>query len=63
MDDMKVRIAMSLWYTLGDGAKGFNQLKLTPRAKMVYAVLSEIGQFLPECLQLGPENGPEVRFR
>ena len=26
---------------------------------MVYAVLSEIGQFLPACLQLGPENGPE----
>ena len=59
MDDIKIRLAMSLWYTLGDGAKGFNQLEFTARASMVYAVLSEIGQFLPACLQLGPENGPE----
>ena len=28
MDDIKARLTGSLWYTKGDGAKGFNQVEL-----------------------------------
>jgi hypothetical protein len=41
-----------------DGARGFNLLVNTARAREVLAVLSDSGCFLPKVLQLGPSTGP-----
>ena len=40
------------------GARGFNLLVNTERAKEVLAVLADSGCHLPEVLQLGPATGP-----
>ena len=41
-----------------DGARGYNLLLNTMRAKEVLAVLADSGCYLPEVLQLGPSTGP-----
>ena len=41
-----------------DGARGFNLMLNTQKAKEVLAVLTEAGCFLPSVLQLGPADGP-----
>ena len=38
---------------------GFYQVRNTPRAKRILAVLTASGCYLPECLPFGPMNGPE----
>jgi len=40
------------------GARGYNLLLNTARAKEVLAVLADSGCYLPEVLQLGPSTGP-----
>ena len=56
--DVKQQLAGSAYISGLDGARGFNLLPNTARAKEVLAVLSDAGCFLPEVLQLGPTSGP-----
>ena len=56
--DVKQQLAGSAFISGLDGARGFNLLPNTARAKEVLAVLSDAGCFLPEVLQLGPTSGP-----
>ena len=58
-DDIKAEAAGSVYYTVLDAVKGFNQVRNTPRASLVHAVLTHIGSYRPLVLTLGPTNGPE----
>ena len=51
--------AGSVYLTLVDACKGFNQIVNTDRARQMLAILARSGQFLPRCLTFGPSNGPE----
>ena len=51
--------AGSVFLTLVDACKGFNQIVNTERARQMLAILARSGQFLPRCLTFGPTNGPE----
>ena len=52
-------VAGSMWMTLVDACKGFNQVANTRRAREMLAILARSGQYLPVCLTFGPTNGPE----
>ena len=56
--DVKGELVGCVFLSAADGARGFNLLVNTRRAKEVLAVLSDSGCFLPEVLQLGPADGP-----
>ena len=58
-DDVKAEAIGSVYYTMLDAVKGFNQVENTTRALKVHAVLSVSGCFLPRVLTHGPTNGPE----
>ena len=51
--------AGSVYLTLVDACKGFNQIVNTERARQMLAILARSGQYLPRCLTFGPTNGPE----
>ena len=42
-----------------DAVSGFNHVKNTPEARLVLAIVSASGTWLPEALVFGPANGPE----
>ena len=52
-------VAGSMWMSLVDACKGFNQVANTRRAREMLAILARSGQYLPVCLTFGPSNGPE----
>ena len=52
-------VAGSMWMSLVDACKGFNQVANTRRAREMLAILARSGQYLPVCLTFGPTNGPE----
>ena len=56
--DVKGDLVGSAFLSGLDGARGFNLLRNTAKAKEVLAVLTADGVFLPEVLQLGPSTGP-----
>ena len=58
-DDVKSEAAGSVWYTILDAASGFNQVLNGTRAKLVLAVITATGQYLPESLNFGAVNGPD----
>ena len=58
-DDIKGSIAGSKWFTAADAVSGFNHVKNTPEARLVLAIVSASGTWLPEALVFGPSNGPE----
>ena len=58
-DGVVQEVAGSMWMTLVDACKGFNQVANTRRAREVLAILARSGQYLPVCLTFGPTNGPE----
>ena len=58
-DGVVHEVAGSMWLSLVDACKGFNQVANTRRAREVLAILARSGQYLPVCLTFGPTNGPE----
>ena len=56
---MKTRVAGSQWFSTGDGVAGFNQIKNTPFAASVLAIVTMSGKHMPTSLGFGPRNGPE----
>ena len=58
-DSVKGECVGSVYYSLLDAVAGFNQLRNSPRAQRVLAVLASSGCYLPKCLNFGPTNGPE----
>ena len=58
-DGVVQEVAGSMWMSLVDACKGFNQVANTRRAREVLAILARSGQYLPVCLTFGPTNGPE----
>ncbi|NDD62505.1 MAG: hypothetical protein EBZ36_00750, partial [Acidobacteria bacterium] len=58
-DGVKTRVAGSRWFSTADGVAGFNQIKNTPYASQVLAIVSMSGKHLPTSLVFGPRNGPE----
>ena len=58
-EDIVMACAGSVFLTLVDACKGFNQIVNTDRARRMLAILARSGQFLPRCLTFGPTNGPE----
>ena len=58
-DGVVHEVAGSMWLTLVDACKGFNQVANTRRAREMLAILARSGQYLPVCLTFGPTNGPE----
>jgi hypothetical protein len=58
-DGVVQEVAGSMWLSLVDACKGFNQVANTRRARQVLAILARSGQYLPVCLTFGPTNGPE----
>ena len=58
-DDIKGEIAGRTWYTAADAVSGFNHVKNTPEARLVLAIVSASGTWLPQALVFGPANGPE----
>jgi len=58
-DGVVQEVAGSMFISLVDACKGFNQVANTRRAREVLAILARSGQFLPVCLTFGPTNGPE----
>ena len=58
-DTVKGECVGSVFYSLLDAVAGFNQLRNSPRAQRVLAVLASSGCYLPKCLNFGPMNGPE----
>ena len=58
-DGVVQEVSGSMWMTLVDACKGFNQVANTRRAREVLAILARSGQYLPVCLTFGPTNGPE----
>jgi hypothetical protein len=51
--------AGSVWMSMVDAVTGFNLIINTRRARLMLAIVSRSGQFLPRCLTFGPHNGPE----
>ena len=58
-DGVVQEVAGSMFLSLVDACKGFNQVANTRRAREVLAILARSGQYLPICLTFGPTNGPE----
>ena len=58
-DGVVQEVAGSMWMSLVDACKGFNQVANTRRAREMLAILAHSGQYLPVCLTFGPTNGPE----
>ena len=58
-EGVKTRVAGSKWFSTADGVAGFNQIKNTPFAAEVLAIVSMSGKHLPMSLVFGPRNGPE----
>ncbi len=58
-DDIKEQMSAAWWYTAADAVSGFNHVRNTPEARMVLAIVSASGRWLPEALVFGPTNGPE----
>ena len=58
-DTVKGECVGSVFCSLLDAVAGFNQLRNSPRAQRVLAVLAPSGSYLPKCLNFGPMNGPE----
>ena len=58
-EEIVMSCAGSVYLTLVDACKGFNQIVNTDRARQMLAILARSGQFLPRCLTFGPTNGPE----
>ena len=58
-DGVVSEVAGSMWMSLVDACKGFNQVANTRRAREMLAILARSGQYLPVCLTFGPTNGPE----
>ena len=58
-DSVKGECVGSVCFSLFDAASGLNQVRNTPRAKPILAVLSASGCCLPDCLPRGPMKGPE----
>ena len=58
-EGVKTRVAGSRWFSTADGVAGFNQIKNTPFAAQVLAIVSMSGKHLPTSLVFGPRNGPE----
>ena len=58
-DGVVNEVAGSMFMTLVDACKGFNQIANTRRAREMLAILARSGQYLPVCLTFGPTNGPE----
>ena len=58
-DGVVSEVAGSMWLSLVDACKGFNQIANTRRAREMLAILARSGQYLPVCLTFGPTNGPE----
>ena len=56
---MVQEVAGSMWMSMVDACKGFNQVANTRRARDMLARLARNGQYLPVCLTFGPTNGPE----
>ena len=56
--DVKNDLVGRAFLSAADGARGYNLLLNTVRAKEVLAVLRDSGCYLPEVLQLGPSTGP-----
>ena len=57
--DLKREAMASIWYTVLDAVRGFNQIENSPLAREVLALLTSAGCYLANVLQLGPWNGPE----
>ena len=51
--------AGSMWMSMVDACKGFNQIPNTLRAQEMLCIGSRSGSYLPICLTFGPTNGPE----
>jgi hypothetical protein len=58
-DGVVQEVAGSMFISLVDACKGFNQIANTRRAREMLAILARSGQYLPICLTFGPTNGPE----
>jgi hypothetical protein len=58
-EGVKTRVAGSEWFSTSDRVAGFKQIKNTPFASQVLAVVSMSGKHLPTSLVFGPRNGPE----
>jgi len=58
-DGVVQEVAGSMYMSLVDACKGFNQIANTRRAREILAILARSGQYLPVCLTFGPTNGPE----
>ena len=58
-EGVKTRVAGSRWFSTADGVAAFNQIKNTPHASQVLAVVSMSGKHRPTSLVFGPRNGPE----
>ena len=58
-DDIKEQMSAAWWYTAADAVSGFNHVRNTPEARMILAIVSASGTWLPEALVFGPTNGPE----
>ena len=58
-EEIVTSCAGSVYLTLVDACKGFNQIVNTERARQMLAILARSGQYLPRCLTFGPTNGPE----
>ncbi len=49
----------STFFSLFDAVSGFNQVRNTEGVKRVLVILASSGCYLPQCLTMGPTNGPE----
>ena len=58
-DTVKGECVGSVFYSLLDAVAGFKQLRNSPKAQLVLAVLASSGCYLPKCLNFGPTNWPE----
>ena len=58
-EGVKTRVAGSQWFSTGDRVPGFNQIKNTPFAASVLAIVTMSGKHMPTSLGFGPRNGPE----
>ena len=58
-EEIVTSCAGSVYLTLVDACKGFNQIVNTERARQMLAILARSGQYLPRCLTFGPTIGPE----
>jgi hypothetical protein len=58
-EDIKSEIAGCKWFSAADAVSGFNHVENTPETKLILAIVSASGTWLPESLVFGPTNGPE----